>query len=107
MGMVTSNTAHEASLKFNSLQGTVVFRLKADHSLNWVRCEGSMESGSLSVYYDCGRGKELLVEVNEGAEVNSSASLLPEGVIYIIVETDGVCKKGDFRFSTGITDIQY
>lgn len=100
-GLVQNNTSREASAKFNTLQGTMTYRLKATEKDEAIKFRCTLESGSLSVYYDCGPGRELLFKASGGDVIEDHGGRLQPGTVYVIVETEGTCRKGGFRFELG------
>lgn len=99
VGFVHSANSGAASMTFLSFEGTIVFRLKPGRALpaNLIY-NGSLESGKATVWIDCGGTKTELFSV-EGGEAMQGSCNPPEGhAFYILVETDGECRGGDFLF---------
>ena len=51
------------------------------------------------MYYDFYGDKQELFSISGGEEADSRGGYVEEGTVYIIVETDGSCQDGEFRFS--------
>ena len=97
VGFVHSNTAESAYMSFFSFEGRMVFRLKSDGG-ETLRYTAKLETGSASVYADWIGEKRELLSVGAGDDCGDAVTT-DAGTVYIIVETDGPCKNGDFRFS--------
>ena len=95
---VHSNESDHAFMNFWIFEGTMVFKLKCQDADEAIAYTAKLETGSATVYYDCGDGKKELCAVNAGDEVQSTLDGLTPGTVYIIVETDGECRTGDFQF---------
>lgn len=98
VGFVHSNKADSAFMNFYSFDGRMVFKLKstAEGELEYT---AKLESGSADVYYDFYGTKQELFSISAGEEIDSHGGYVESGTVYIIVETDGACKNGDFQFS--------
>ena len=98
LGLLRSNTSKTAEVSFASLRGRLVFRLKCTDPSEALICKGSVEEGSITVSIDNGdKEKELFSLENEEME-ETRYEALAEGTVYIIVKTDGSCRKGNFSF---------
>ena len=100
-GLVKSNTAEAASLHFKRMGGSMVFHLSCTDPAQQIRYTATLESGSATVYYDCGEGKTELCALDAGETLDASGGTLEEGMVVLIVELSGSCKNGDFQFSLG------
>ena len=99
VGFVHSNTSRSGTMSFFSFNGTHVLNMRCgDQDAGQIRYSAKLGSGSASVYYDCGEGKTLLFAVRGGDNLQGSGGQLKEGAVYIVVETDGACEDGEFRF---------
>ena len=98
VGFVHSNTAEEASMSFMTFRGTIVFRLLNGKADTGIVCRGKLDSGELTAYYDCGGGKTELFALRGGGTTDTFVGELPEGRIWIVVETDGECEDGSLVF---------
>ena len=98
VGFVHSNTPASAFMNFYEFEGVNVFTLKSKSAGKQLKYSAKLETGSITVYYDCDGTKTELFTVGAGGQIDSSLELPSTGKIYIIVETDGKCKNGDFRF---------
>ena len=95
---VHSNESDSAFMSFWKFEGTMVFKLKcesADEALAW---SAKLETGSATIFYDCGDGKTELCAVSAGDDLQDVLDELTPGTVYIIVETDGKCETGNFDF---------
>ncbi len=95
---VHSNESDAAFMNFWKFEGNMVFRLKCKEAGQSLAYTAKLETGSTTVYYDCGDGKTELCAVNAGDETQSVLEGLKPGTVYVIVETDGRCENGDFHF---------
>ena len=95
---VHSNTSSSASMSFYSFEGRMVFRLISSGEGD-LKYTAKLEQGSATVYYDYNGAKTELFSINGGEELDSHGGYIEKGTVYIIVETDGECMNGDFRFS--------
>ena len=100
--LITSCRGDEASMKFNTFQGTYNFKLKredaAEHTLD---LEASLAEGEINVYIGVDGEKELLRTVRGGDFCDETIVLDEkyddEKTIYIILESVSKCKDGDFE----------
>lgn len=95
---VHSNESKSASMSFWQFEGTMVFQMKCAGKEETLRYSGQLESGGATVYYDDGQGKTELFALGPGGKTESAADGLQAGTVYLIVETDGKCENGAFRF---------
>lgn len=101
--MVTSCHGDEASMKFETFQGTYNFKLKrdgaAEHTIDF---ESSLVEGEMNIYIGIDGEKELIRTVKGGESYDETIVLDEkydnEGTIYIILESAGKCVDGDFEF---------
>ena len=100
LAFVHSNRSDSASMSFYSCEGRMVFKLKssAEGDLEYT---AKLESGTATVYYDFYGTKQELFTISGGEEVASRGGYVESGTVYLIVETDGSCKNGEFRFGIG------
>ena len=98
IAFVHSNEKDSAFMEFYHFEGTMVFTLRGGSSIN-LHYSAKLETGSAAVYYDCGQGKTALLSVGAGDAFADALTLPESGTVYIIVETDGLCENGAFRFS--------
>ena len=101
--LITSCQGDEASMEFTTFSGTYHFKLKrddvAEHMLDF---EATLAEGEMNVYIGVGGEKELL-RVVKGGEVDNETITLDkkydnEKTVYVILESAGKCKDGDFEF---------
>ena len=98
LGFVHSNKSDSAYMSFASFEGRMVFRLKSSGEGD-LKYSARLESGSAVVYYDFYGDKQELFSISGGEEADSRGGYVEAGTVYIIVETDGSCQNGEFRFS--------
>lgn len=95
---VHSNESDSAFMSFWKFEGTMVFKLKCKQAGQSLAYTAKLETGSATVYYDCGDGKTELCTVSAGDDLQDVLDELTPGTVYIIVETDGKCETGSFDF---------
>ena len=93
--LITTNTSKSASIRFTSLNGTKVFRLKSSGLLNY---SAELSGGNATVYYDSNGTKTELFKISSGQSVGPASISVTPGTVYVIVETDGKCESGNFSF---------
>ena len=98
LGFVHSNKSDSAYMSFASFEGRMVFRLKSSGEGD-LKYSARLESGSAVVYYDFYGDRQELFSISGGEEADSRGGYVEAGTVYIIVETDGSCQNGEFRFS--------
>ncbi len=99
VGLVSSNTSGSGYMSFYRFKGTKVFKFDIDDDdYGKLVYSGKLEKGSIKVYYDVNDTKQVLFEMKEGEEVRSELADLPEGKLYVIVETDGTASNGNVDF---------
>lgn len=98
IAFVHSNEKDSAFMEFYRFDGTMVFTLR-DGSPCTLHYTAKLETGSATVYYDCGQGKTTLLTVGAGDALENTVTLPSGGTVYVIVETDGQCENGAFRFN--------
>ena len=99
VGHVYSNHDESAWMSFVELEGTEVFELKCKSGETArIGYSGKLESGNLSVYYDCGGEKKELFSLHAGDDIQSAGGVLSEDTVYIIVETSEKCGNGSLDF---------
>ena len=98
LGFVHSNKSDSAYMSFASFEGRMVFRLKSSGEGD-LKYSARLESGSATVYYDFYGDRQELFSISGGEEADSRGGYVEAGTVYIIVETDGGCQNGEFRFS--------
>lgn len=98
VGFVHSNTSKNASMEYSSFEGTMVFQLKCGSGEETIHYSAKLEAGSVRVSYDCGGTKTELFGIGSGEEVSQSGGVLQKGTVYLIVETSGASRGGQFAF---------
>lgn len=100
VGFVHSNDSSSAYMNFYSFEGRMVFRLNSPGE-GAIKYAAKLESGTATVYYDYLGTKSELVSVSGGDELDSYGGYVDVGTVTIIVETNGECRNGEFRFNLG------
>jgi hypothetical protein len=98
VGFVHSSGSDSAFMNFYSFKGRMVFKLKSSGE-GELKYTAKLESGNATVYYDFFGTKQELFSISSEEELDSHGGYVEAGTVYIIVETDGTCKNGEFRFS--------
>ena len=99
VGHVYSNDSDSAWISFIELEGTEVFKLKCQSSETArIRYSGKLETGSLTVYTDCGGTKTELFSLRSGDEITASSEALPADTVHVIIETGEKCLNGSVAF---------
>ena len=98
VGLIRSGEAGSALMNFYSFEGRMVFKLKSTGEGD-IQYSARLESGEAKVYYDCYGSKLELFSLEGGEEAASHGGYVEAGTVYVIVETDGKCMNGEFRFS--------
>ena len=98
LGFVHSNKSDSAYMSFASFVGRMVFKLKSSGEGD-LKYSARLESGSATVYYDFYGDRQELFSISGGEGADSRGGYVEAGTVYIIVETDGGCQNGEFRFS--------
>ena len=99
VGHAYSNTSGSAWTSFMELDGTEVFKLKCESGKTAeILYSGKLETGSLTVFYDCGEGKTELFSMQSGEEIHACSDPLTADTVYIIMETREACQNGSFSF---------
>ena len=98
VAFVHSNESTSAFMNFYSFDGRMVFKLKSAGEGD-LKFSAKLETGSATVYYDYYGTKTELFSINSGDEIDSHGGYIEAGTVYVIVETNGECRNGDFHFS--------
>ena len=98
IAMVQSNVSDSAFMDYSTLEGTMVFTLKAKENGAKLKYSGSIQNGDVTVYYDDDGTKKELFSLKGGDYVRDSLDLAQTGKVYVIVETNGKSEDGDFHF---------
>ena len=101
--LITSCHGDEASMEFDTFNGTYNFKLKrdgsAEHTLDF---DGSLADGEMNIYIGVNGEKELLRKVRGGESYDETITLDNkydnEKTIYVILESTDKCIDGDFEF---------
>ena len=95
---VHSNESTSAFMNFYSFDGRMVFKLKSAGEGD-LKFSAKLETGSATVYYDYYGTKSELFSINSGDVLDSHGGYIEAGTVYVIVETNGECRNGEFHFS--------
>ena len=98
VAFVHSNESTSAFMNFYSFNGRMVFKLKSAGEGD-LKFSAKLETGSATVYYDYYGTKTELFSINSGDELDSHGGYIEAGTVYVIVETNGECRNGEFHFS--------
>ncbi|MCR5173007.1 MAG: hypothetical protein K6C09_00050 [Oscillospiraceae bacterium] len=125
LALMRSTRAGSASVRFSELEGTMAFRLKCRKGSGALSifCSAKLESGSATVYCDSdGTKREWFtieagsdaatvyfysypdgvrlegVPLEAGEELRTPWDYVSPGTAYVVIETDGKCEEGSFRF---------
>lgn len=101
--MLTSCHGDEASMEFQTFEGTHYFKLKrdgaAEHTIDF---KAKLADGEINIYAGVDGEKELLRTVKSGESFDEAITLdekyANEKTIYIILESAGKCTDGVFEF---------
>ena len=101
--LITSCQGDEASMEFDTFNGTYNFKLKRDGSAeHTLDMEASLAKGEMNVYIGISGEKELLRTVKGGESYDETITLDSkydtEKAIYVILESTGKCMDGEFEF---------
>lgn len=97
VGLVESSTNKSVSMRFASLKGTREYSLYV-RSGDTLHYTAKLGSGTATVYIMQDGYKEELFTLSGGEDVDDELSGLDYGTVYVIIETEGTCKKGNFKF---------
>ena len=100
--LITSSRGDEANMEFESFKGTYSFKLKRDGAAqNTLDIDASLTEGEMKIYIGVGGEKELLFTVKGGESFDKTVTLDAkyngEQTVYVILESVGKCKGGDFE----------
>lgn len=101
MAFVHTNTRKNASMRFSSFEGIMVFKLKCEHDDEKINYSARLENGSAKVFYDSNGTKMELFFINSGDNVSDVGGVLQKGTVYIIVEMYEIGNDGYFNFDIG------
>ena len=101
--LITSCQGDEASMEFDTFNGTYNFKLRrdgvAEHTLD---LEANLLEGEMKIYIGVDGEKELIRTVKGGESYDETITLDKkydnEKVIYVILESTGKCADGEFEF---------
>ena len=101
--LITSCYGDEASMEFDSFEGTYNFKLRRDGAAeSTLDYEADLDEGQMNVYIGTSGERELLFTVNGGESYDTKIALdekyANEETVHIILESVGKCGKGEFEF---------
>ena len=101
--LITSCRGNEASMEFGTFKGTYNFRLRRDgDAAHTLDLQASLGEGQMNIYIGVDGEKELLLTVQGGESWDEAITLDEkydnEKAVYIILETTGKCRDGNFSF---------
>ena len=96
--LISSNTANSSSVEFSTLKGTKTLQMKTKEDGATLEYSGKLVEGSITVYYDEDGTKKELFTVEGGENKEGSVVIEKKGKLYLILETDGKCESGKFKF---------
>lgn len=101
--LITSQDGDEASMEFDTFKGTYNFKLRREDIPEYtLDLEASLTEGEMNIYVGVNGEKDLLLTVKGGERIDKTIKLDEkydnEKRVYIILESIGKCKGGDFEF---------
>lgn len=96
--LISSNTTNSSSVEFSTLKGTKTLQMKTKEDGATLEYSGKLVEGSIAVYYDEDGTKKELFTVKGGENKEGSVVIEKKGKLYLILETDGKCESGKFKF---------
>ena len=99
--LITSCHGDEAKMDFDAFEGTYYFKLRREGDpAHTLELEASLAEGEMKVYIGVDGEKELLRTLKGGESLDETIALSDqyddEKTIYVILESNGKCKDGDF-----------
>ena len=100
---IHSNTSHAASMTFDEFEGLIVFNLKSEdkeHSV--LEYKLNLTEGKFNISYAYSEAEEDrgdIVKISGGEKKEDTFALPKEGTFYLLVESEGKAKNGDFEFT--------
>lgn len=95
LGLVRNQTSDSCDARFYSLEGQLVFKLKAPASgqEGELRYSVEVDEGEIHLYYDAYDVKQELAHVQAGESVMSRGGYIESGrTVYVIIEATGKAK---------------
>ena len=89
LGLVKSQRSHSCEASFHSLEGELVFKIKApeDKAEGDISYSVTVEEGEITLYYDVYGEKEELCNINAGESVEDRGGYVEGGkTVYVIIE---------------------
>lgn len=101
--LITSQDGDEASMEFDTFKGIYNFKLRREDVPEYtLDLEASLTEGEMNIYVGVNGEKDLLLTVKGGERIDKTIKLDKkydnEKRVYIILESIGKCKGGDFEF---------
>ncbi len=99
--LVRINTGETFETSFSSLKGKLVQKIvKKTSSNEELSFEGSISSGEVTVSYEIDGEVKVLFTLQSGESIKDKITGIKKGTkVYIIIETKGEAKSGNFTFS--------
>lgn len=98
---VHSNTSHAASMTFDEFEGLIVFNLKSEdkeHSV--LEYKLNLTEGKFNISYAYSEEEKYDIVTISGTEKKEgSVEFAKTGKVYLLVESEGKAKNGDFEFT--------
>lgn len=99
---IHSSNSHSASMQFDEFKGLIVFDMKANGSNGTsLKYDLSLGEGSFTISYAYSEAEEDrgdIVKISGGEKKEDTFALPKEGTFYLLVESDGTAKTGNFHF---------
>lgn len=101
LGLVRTGTHTGFNVSFSSLTGTLSYPVRNPYGQAQLRCGAALESGQVTVWLDAGGSGERteLFTLRAGEETERVFAIGGAETLYVILETDGTCGNGSFRFT--------
>ena len=99
---IHSSNSHSASMQFDEFKGLIVFDMKANGSNGTsLKYDLSLGEGSFVISYAYSEAEEDrgdIVKISGSEKKEDTFALPKEGTFYLLVESDGTAKTGNFHF---------
>ena len=101
LALVRINTGETFETSFSSLEGKLVQKIaKKTDSSEELSFEGTISSGEVTVSYEIDGEVKVLFTLKSGESIKDKVTGIKKGTkVYIIIETKGEVKSGNFTFS--------
>ena len=96
---VKSQGSSDGFIRFDEFKGKYVFNFKYEgEGEGKIKYNASVESGSVTVYYDSNDEKKELFKISDGQTLSATDGEIVKGHVYIIIEADERVGSGSFEF---------